>query len=284
MDNAAPGWYRDPARADDAYRWWTGSQWTDLLTDDPDVGPPPKDVAMRTVDPNPAGRRRRRWVATGVTAAVLLLLLIGMGVAGSRANARHHVPRTAVPTGPASTAAPPWALGSDRSLRFGTVATGVMPGAPWDEPSKPRSVYGLFMKASMTSFEIHPETERTSAWYATVASGWVKSDLGAPTPKGTAVNMLGPIQESWYSSVDHLGTKDVHVSEIPGLSSDQAVKVSLKATYDVAGIPSRYDQIELVVIKVDVVNYAAWISAIPNDAPQAVKKAATRAEDSIAKA
>ncbi|MFW6599091.1 DUF2510 domain-containing protein [Propionibacteriaceae bacterium Y2011] len=80
---AKPGWYDDPADADDTFRWWTGTGWTAWLSDDEDAPPPPEDDP-RTRGEVPPGPPRRFGlvprIVMGLTAVVILVA--GIIVAG----------------------------------------------------------------------------------------------------------------------------------------------------------------------------------------------------------
>ena len=56
MPEALPGWYPDPAGVPGRFRYWDGSQWSTVTTDDPRQLPPARAGASRP-DTEPAEER-----------------------------------------------------------------------------------------------------------------------------------------------------------------------------------------------------------------------------------
>lgn len=85
---ADAGWRRDPAGADDVWRWWTGTAWTAWLSDDPDAPPPPHGEPgpdPRTIaeaDPVP-GPRFGAVARTVMALATLVVVMAGLVIIGS---------------------------------------------------------------------------------------------------------------------------------------------------------------------------------------------------------
>lgn len=84
LTDLGPGWYPDPARGSEAFRWWTGQGWTAWLASDPDAAAPPDAAdpdAGPVVPPRPA-RRFGTPARVGIGVLVLLLVVAAMVAAG----------------------------------------------------------------------------------------------------------------------------------------------------------------------------------------------------------
>ena len=90
MSESLPGWYPDPAGAAGRYRYWDGSRWSTVTTDDPRQSAPadfgsrdsPLDQASERAAASQPSRRRRPPLIIGVLAAVLTVVVavaISMG-------------------------------------------------------------------------------------------------------------------------------------------------------------------------------------------------------------
>src|SRR5512133_711513 len=81
MPEGLPGWYPDPAGVPRRYRYWDGSQWSAITTDDPrepllaEVGQPemPGDAIPEGRDTRAPARRRLT-----VIIAVIAVIVIGV--------------------------------------------------------------------------------------------------------------------------------------------------------------------------------------------------------------
>lgn len=71
------GWYPDPARDRDTFRWWTGDGWSRWLTTDPDAPAPPDahSVGLEVARPDETRRTPHRVRTLAMLVAVILLLI-----------------------------------------------------------------------------------------------------------------------------------------------------------------------------------------------------------------
>ncbi len=117
MSTGLRGWYPDPAGARGRFRYWDGTQWSALTTDDPRQAPPAQPSqplpTPHTASKPPQGlpRKRRLAVIIGVLAVVLTAVVAAAVFAsGSRQVGNASAP-TSAPTGlddssPSATATP----------------------------------------------------------------------------------------------------------------------------------------------------------------------------------
>lgn len=281
MQELVPGWYPDPARGADTYRWWTGTSWSDQLANDPTAPPPPPGATLRTVEPVAQGRSRRGLVALAMSTALVLVILVAAASVGSaRGDGRPDLPRGPVPTLPAPTAAPPWAIGPDGTMTFGDLATARFPGAPYSRATRPDTVYGFFHLGTAVSAVTQPKTGSTREWSATVASGWVDPSVVAETPQLTAVSLLSNTPEVIFSTVKTT-TSTPQTEAVPGFDETVATRLTARITYSAAGVAASHDDVVIIVVRTDPVNYVAWLSSLPSDTPAAIQQLTADAEHTI---
>ncbi len=274
MAEVPAGWYPDPASDDQICRWWTSAGWTDLLSSDPDAPPPPPDARLRLVTPAPRRKPARRRVALVISTVVVAVLLVGAATAGNLKQGP-VLPRGAIPTGAASTAAPAWSMAADHTLRFGSVATGMLPGKPFPDPTQPKPLFGFAGQATYVSLVVEKPD-----WSAVVLTGSVDSDLVADSPLSTAGSVLSHIQMSEYENLKTTPS-DQQVTPVAGLGADVACQLSVRLNYTKPGIRSRYDEVKIIVFRVDPAHFSMWFSNVPEFSAASVKTAVETARASI---
>lgn len=281
VEELVPGWYPDPAGSADTYRWWTGEGWTDLLTNDSAAPPPPSDARLRLV---PAADHvgSRRGVTALVASAVLVIafLVAATTVGSARGSGQPVLPRDPIPANPAPTAAAPWRIDSDRTLTFGSTATGRLPAEPYGRPGKPGATYGLFATGTSVSAVTTPRRGSAPEWSATVASGWVDESIATDQTGTTAENVLRQLPQTLFDGTTST-TAEVEIGPVTGLDEDSAVRVTAEIRYSVPGVPATHDDVVIIVIRTDPVNYAVWFSSVPDGASPAITKATAEAEAAV---
>src|SRR4029450_2581936 len=73
MPEGLPGWYHDPAGVPGRYRYWDGTRWSAVTTDDPQQ-PAPFEAASRPSRGSPEGRAGQ-WARTRRGAALIICVL-----------------------------------------------------------------------------------------------------------------------------------------------------------------------------------------------------------------
>lgn len=276
-DPLVPGWYPDPARAADTWRWWTGAEWTDQITDDVTTPPPAPDQPIRSTPVAPSGSRRGLVVLIG--SAVVAFLVAAAAVGSVRETGPIDLPRAPIPTSPAPTAAPPWTLGTDGTVAVGDVATASLPGSPYRRIESNGAYYGLLQRGAMV-FAATAATGKKE-WGASVTSGWVSTDLAADTPSLVADNVLRALPELLFSSSTKTDVTDLVVDPLTGFDRADAIRVTASISYAVSGVTATHDDLVLIIVRTDPVNYALWMSSVPNDAPADVTTVTTTAEKTV---
>lgn len=280
-DDLVPGWYPDPGRGADTCRWWTGAAWSDLLTNDADAPPPPADAQLRLVAVVERTRSSRGVVALIGSAVLVIIFLVAATTVGSaRGTGQPVLPRDPIPTGPAPSAAPAWVIAADQTMTYGTAATARFPGEPYSRPTKPNLVYGLFRLGTSVSAVTSPKSGTTPEWTASVASGWVDGSLATDNPQTTAENVLRQLPEQIFSSAATTTTETTSLP-VPGFEEDIAAKITAKIGYSIPGLAATHDDVVIIVVRTDPVNYAVWLASVPDDAPEPIRRATTAAEAAV---
>ena len=118
MPEGSAGWYPDPAGVPGRFRYWDGSQWTTVTTDDPRE-PPPRETGQADPAPSSKGesphrplRSRRLALTIGVLVVLLATVVAAAVVTGVRRAATTSAP-TSTPSGLNDSSPPPTAEPSE---------------------------------------------------------------------------------------------------------------------------------------------------------------------------
>jgi Protein of unknown function (DUF2510) len=267
-----PGWYPDPA--DDAgpgYRWWDGGAWTDHLADH--AYAPSPDDSVTVSRPRQRSRMVRAVAWTVVVALVLTtsagaLLLLWSG------------PQTDSRTEPDSAAS----LGGqlDEKARRATIgpATMDLPPAPYKVSGGTHRVGGVLDVAFVAEATIHPRTDQHSGWTAMTCLASVNdgladgSDLDADSV-ATVRTLAGKIYGSGPTEI-----RDVDVAE-HAVDGHGGVRLTAQVHYQIDGLPSRYDDLTAILVRLDDGSVVAALSSIPEDASDQIRDLAAESLDSL---
>jgi hypothetical protein len=276
-----PGWYPDPAGATGLYRWWDGIQWADVTSDSANA-PPPIPVQREAVTGDTAARRH----ASPLRVSVVLLLgfalfvsaSIGLGVMLWRGPSSTTAQRA-----PGNPADLPRAgsLGTDpvgyldertRKATIGSASL-TLPGHPYVVSPDPMAIRGVLDLLFWASAPVHTRYDGKHDWSSGVLLGRVvesSSKRNLETEGTIAVHRLSN------------AIFDRHPTELKGLKwyehavdGRQGMLFSAQVQYAVDKLPSRYDTVTALVVRLDDGSLIMAASSVPNDAdPEIARQAA----------
>lgn len=287
MTNAPrPGWYPDPAGASDAYRWWDGETWTEHLSESPNSAMP--DSAAATA----VATRRRSPLTTIVALILVVALFLSAGVwvglwlwdsgSAQRSGAPEAAGRTSAPRSPtlATPSEPPGQL--DERNRTATIGTASMqlPDEPYELHSDPISIRDVLDPAFMAEAEVHERYDSEHDWSAMVALAALDPATAAqPDLEGAGKATLARLAVVLYgkhvTKVTRPRVADRSIDNHPG------VEFTAEVHYAVDRLPSRYDTVRAIVVKLEDGTVVAAISSVPDDADPALTRLAEKSLDSL---
>lgn len=267
-----PGWYPDPADdADVGYRWWDGSTWTDDTADHA-YAPSPED----TVVLGPSRRRSGfvRVVAWTVVVALVLttsagaLLLIWSGPQASSGTE----PETAASVGGQL----------DERARRATIGPVTMdlPSSPYQVSGGAHKVPGVLDVVFIAEAKIHPRTSQHPGWTAMTCLAAVSdrladgSNLDADS-KATVRVLAGKIYGDAATDI-----RDVDIAE-HAVDGHGGVRIRARVHYRIDGLPSTYDDVTAVLVRLDDGSVVAALSSVPDDASDEIRRLAAESLDSL---
>jgi hypothetical protein len=279
-----PGWYPDPAGTADSYRWWDGRQWTQSLSSSPNSPIPLDSSPVETELP-----RRRSVARTAIALLVIVALVLSAGVGvglwlwGDSAG-RTDAGRTTLPTPRSAKAATPAGPRgqleeSSRTATIGAVSM-ELPDEPYELHADPMSVDGVFDVAFMAEAEVHRRYDGDNDWYATVGLAALDPDL----VEGTELNRTGQATMRKLAALMYEG----HAIKVTGarwadrsVDGYTGVEYTARVHYAVDRLPSRYDTVHAVLIRVDDETIVAAVSAVPDGADDDVARLAAKSLESL---
>jgi hypothetical protein len=270
-----PGWYPDPAddaAADAGYRWWDGTTWTDHTADHA-YAPSPDDVLA--VGPPRRQSRMVRAVAWTVVVALVLttsagaLLLLWSG------------PSTGSGTQPDEAAASVGGQLDERARRasIGPV-TMDLPPSPYKVSGGTHQVPGVLDVVFIAEATVHPRTDQHSEWTSMTCLASVNERLADDfdldeDSVATVRKLAGKIYGSASTEVDHVDVSDHAVDGHSG------VQVTARVSYEIAGLPSRYDDVTAILVRLDDGSVVVAFSSVPDDASEQIRTLAAASLDSL---
>ena len=283
MTNAPrPGWYPDPAGAADHYRWWDGGHWTDHLSVSPNA-PTPTALPQSSVEPDPPRRRSAVRAVVALVVIVALFLSAGAGVglwlwgggpsggteAGGGTSPSQRSTTTASPVGPRGQLD-----ASTRTATIGPVSM-VLPDEPYTLHGDPVSVSGVFDVAFLAEAEVHHQYDGDHDWSAMVSLTSLSPDLIDGTNlelagQATVTKLAKRLYGGHSTKITNAQWSDKSVDGYPGL------EFSAQVHYAVDRLPSRYDTVHAVLVRLDDGTIVAAISAVPDGAESEIARLAAR--------
>jgi hypothetical protein len=263
-----PGWYPDPAGGRGLYRWWDGDQWADVTSDSGNA-PPPISVQAEATPATPRHASRLR-VAAALSFGFVLFLsaTIGLGLVIWR-------DQTATPQRPAggSTGLPSaGGIGTnpvgylDQQTRTATIGSAslTMPGDPYVLYPDPLAIRGVLDILFWASAPVHTRYDGKHDWSSGVLLGRVAESGGQ-----------GDLESDGTLALHRLSTAifDRHPTEIKGLTcyahavdGQPGMLFSARVYYTVDRLPSRYDTMTALLVRLNDGSLIMAASSVPNDA------------------
>jgi hypothetical protein len=271
-----PGWYPDPA--DDAtsevgYRWWDGTTWTDHTADHA-YAPSPDDV----VGVGPPRRQSRMVRAVAWTVVVALVLTTS---AGALLLLWSGPPPSGSGRQPDEAAASVGGQLDERARRasIGPV-TMDLPPSPYKVSSGTHQVPGVLDVVFVAEATVHQRTEQHSGWTAMTCLASVNERLADDfdldeDSVATVRELAGRIYGSAATEVEQVDVSDHAVDGHSG------VRVTARVSYRVTGLPSRYDDVTAILVRLDDGSVVVAFSSVPDDASKQIRTLTAASLDSL---
>ena len=273
-----PGWYPDPAGAAGLYRWWDGDSWAEVTSDSAQA-PPPLPVETEAG----AGATRRR--ASPLRVVVVLTLgfalfvsaSIGLGLVIWRDSSNTAQRTLGAPAGlPSGGGTDPVGYLDERT-RTATIgpASLTMPGDPYVLSPDPMAVRGALDLLFWASAPVHVRYDGKHDWSSGVLLGRVATPGNAGDLQTDGTRALHRLSQAIF---------DRHPTELKGMTSKQrmvdgqpAMLFSAQVHYSVDRLPSRYDTVTALLVRLDDGSLIMAASSVPNDADSDVARQANDA-------
>ena len=171
--------------------------------------------------------------------------------------------------------------GLDATTRRATLgsATLMLPPEPYVLYPDPVQLGGVLNVIFLANAEVHRNYEEGRDWQATVALAEIRSDLAGTDLERAGIRVLNELGHEFYGG---------HRTKITGLrSADRAIdgragmEFRADVHYSAEGLPSRYDRVEVWLVRGDDGRLVAGISSVPDDAPSQLADLAASAMNSL---
>jgi len=277
-----PGWYPDPAGAPGLYRWWDGSHWADVTSDSVQAPPPlalPIDAAGG-VAPHHHASPLRIAAALGLGFALFISASIGLGLAIWPTQSNTSAQRAAGGPGGLPTVG---SVGTDpvgyldERTRTATIgpASLTMPGDPYVLSPDPMAIRGVLDLLFWASAPVHVRYDGKNTWSSGVLLGRVAQSSSQDELQTEGTLALHRLSNAIFEQ---------HPTELKGLRWDEhavdgrsGMLFSARVYYSVDRLPSRYDTVTAVVVRLDDGSLIMAASSVPNDADSDVARQAADA-------
>lgn len=265
-----PGWYPDPAGAPDQpvtrFRWWNGSDWGAATSDSAHA-------------PTPATRpsRLRGVVVLAVGFTVFVGAALGGAVLLWRDPLSSSQVRSPLPARASSGATAAGGTGQldyhSRQASIGRVSMR-LPDDPYLLDKDPRQYRGLFDIAFLAHAPVHKDYVHGHDWLSSVMLAQLSGPLGGADLDATGRAALHGLSRTIFynypTTVTELKTSDHSVDGGNGML------VTGRVSYQVAGLPSRFDNVTVLLVPLEDGTLVAGVSSVPGDAGPALEAMAAQ--------
>ena len=277
-----PGWYPDPAGAPGLYRWWDGSHWADVTSDSVQA-PPPLALPIEAaggVAPYHHASPLRIAAALGLGFALFISASIGLGLAIWPTQSNTSAQRAAGGPGGLPTVG---SVGTDpvgyldERTRTATIgpASLTMPGDPYILSPDPMAIRGVLDLLFWANAPVHVRYDGKNTWSSGVLLGRVAQSSSQDELQTEGTLALHRLSNAIFEQ---------HPTELKGLRWDEhavdgrpGMLFSARVYYSVDRLPSRYDKVTAVVVRLDDGSLIMAASSVPNDADSDVARQAADA-------
>jgi hypothetical protein len=275
VTGARPGWYPDPGGSQGRFRWWNGAEWTDALGDSSRAPWPANPRPVRRARHLP-GRPAAVWTL-GLTLVVVAGVVLGLVI--------WQQPRDTAGRAAAAVTPRPSATGVagelDQSTRRATIGEASMtfPDEPYVLRLDPMRVDGLFDTYFVSGATVHEDYRIGRDWSAVVGLAQLSAVADDGNLEATAIAAARAISTKFFDGQPTV-VKDLSASDhaVDGCSG---ILATAQVHYRIAGLPSRADELKVLVVRLDDGTKIAAFSSVPTDAPAALHDQADAALASL---
>ncbi len=282
-DAPRPGWYPDPAGAPGLYRWWDGGNWAQVTSDSAQA-PPPLPVLAEAPRAEGGSSRQgsplRTVAVLSVGFALFVTASIGLGLVlwrdPSNTSAQRAIGGSAGVPSPGGVGTAPMGYLDERT-KTATIgpASLTMPGDPYVLSPDPMEIPGVLDLLFWASAPVHIRYDGKHDWSSGVLLGRVSesSNPGDLRTEGTLA--LHRLSQAIF---------DQHPTELKEMTWQQCVvngqpgtRFTAEVHYAVDRLPSRYDTVTALLVRLDDGSLIMAASSVPNDADSDIARQASDA-------
>jgi hypothetical protein len=265
-----PGWYPDPAGASGLYRWWDGSNWAEVTSDSAQAPPPIPVQFEAAAGDDPSLRRVSPLRVTAVLSlgfALFVTVSIGLSLVAWRDSSNTSTQRAVGGAGGVPRPRGNKPIGDlDERTRTATIgpASLTMPGDPYVLSPHPMAIRGVLDLLFWAAAPVHVRYDGKHDWSSGVL-------LGRVAEPGSS----GDLQSEGRLALHRLSQAifEERPTELKGITWHQrtvdgrpAMLFSAQVHYSVDQLPSRYDTVTALLVRLDDGSLIMAASSVPNDA------------------
>ena len=155
-----------------------------------------------------------------------------------------------------------------------------LPDDPYTLHADPVPVSGVFDVAFLAEAEVHRQYDGDHDWSAMVGLAALSQDLIDGTDlelagKATLTKLAKRLYAGHATKITHARWSDRSIDGYPGL------ELSARVHYAVDRLPSRYDTVSAVLVRLDDATIVAAVSAVPDGAESEVGRLAEKSLESL---
>jgi hypothetical protein len=287
-----PGWYPDPAGSDELFRWWDGRFWTDAISES-DQSPAPVSLLSAGVAFDPDARKSssavKKLLVLTAGFAVFVAAGLGVGLVIWREPNSSNGPQRGIPLNTLSPVAPgvhsvPAAPAGRLDETTGVATIGpaslTLPGPPYDLYEDPMQVSGVFDTFFLADADVHDDFDGKHGWSAIVG-------LAHLTPALTQSSHLEQVGSAallrmsrFFFNGHPTSFRRVTYSD-RSVDGHSGVRVTMEVHYAIKQLPSRYDTVTMLLVRLDDGSMVAAVSTVPNDADPELQRLARQSVESL---